>query len=77
MRKASDLLRQAAAKREEASSRRGLARLALAGEPERELERQAHELEVEAASLEREAALLRSEGPRSRRRGRSATEKRR
>jgi len=76
MSKASDLLKQAAAKREEASSRRGLARLAFAGEPQRELERQAHELEVEAASLEKEAACRRSDGPRNRRRSRAASEKR-
>jgi hypothetical protein len=66
MAKAGKLLKQAAARREEASSRRGIARLASAGELLQQLERQAHELEVEAATLEKEA-----EGTRKRRRARS------
>jgi hypothetical protein len=56
----SALLKLAAAKREEASSRRGLARLISADMQIRQLEQQALALEAEAAELEQEAALLRS-----------------
>jgi hypothetical protein len=54
-----ELLKQAAARREEASSRRGLARLVSAGKPQRQLAHEAHELELEAARLEKEAGIPR------------------
>ena len=72
MSKATELLKQAGTKREEARSRRGLARLTSAGKPERQLEQQAHELERQAAQLEEEAKRVRSEGPRRRRNVRGA-----
>jgi hypothetical protein len=53
--KANKMLEQAAARREEAGSRRGLARLLSAGKLQHELERQAQALEVEAAALEKDA----------------------
>ena len=68
MAKAKELLKQAAAKREEASSRRSLARLLSAGELQHRFERQAHKLEVQAAALEKEA---RPEGARKRQPARS------
>jgi hypothetical protein len=67
MAKAKKMLEQAAARREEAGSRRGLARLLSSGELQHELERQAHALEVEAAALEKDA---KPEGARKRRRAR-------
>lgn len=69
MAKVKELLKQASARREEAGSRRGLARLLSAGDLLHQLERQAHELEVEAAALEKEA---RPQGARKRRRARSS-----
>jgi hypothetical protein len=68
MAKAKELLKQAAAWREEADSRRSLARLLSAGALLHQLEWQAHELEGEAAALKKEA---RPEGARKRRRIRS------
>ena len=56
--KASELLKLAAAKREEANSRRALVRLMSVRELHKQLQQQASELEAEAASLEKEAALL-------------------
>jgi hypothetical protein len=57
MGRARKLLEKAAAAREEASSRRSLARLLLVGELQRQFEQLAHDLEVEAAALEEEARL--------------------
>lgn len=61
---AKELLKQAAARREEASSRRSLARLLSAGGLQHQLEQQAHELEVEAATLEKKARPQGSQRPR-------------
>lgn len=62
MSKAVDLLKLAKAKREEARSRRSLARLAATANPQRQLERQAHELEAEARGLEDKARRARRPG---------------
>jgi hypothetical protein len=64
MSKASELLKHAVARREEASARRSLARMTVAGELHRQLQTQAHELERVAVELEKEAALLQPKGHR-------------
>lgn len=63
MSKQTELLRQARARREEARSRRSLARLAAAQRPQGLLGREAHELEVEAARLEQDARRPAAERP--------------
>lgn len=70
--KRADLLKRAAGKREQANSRRGLARLLSLETPRHELEEQVKALEAEAAALESEAALPRRPGNRDRaRKGKS------
>jgi hypothetical protein len=74
MNRTAKLLEQADARREEARSRRSLARLVSAKKAPRQLTQQAHELEVEAAELEKAARLLQAKQqlPRKNRRVRSA-----
>jgi hypothetical protein len=66
MSKKTELLKQAASRREEARSRRALARLISGRRPDRQLEQQAHQLEVEAERLEKETDLLPPEDERRR-----------
>lgn len=66
-----ELLEMAAAKREEARSRRGLARLASStGNQREQLQQQASELEAQAAAMEAQAAGMSPAKPRARRPGR-------